>query len=65
MIPLRGTVIHHGASVRGGLEGGDPSRLDANYPPNSLLAGGPLAGRGGGSLEGWFREGRWGGGSRI
>ena len=44
--------------------GGNPSVLDANYPPNKLLAGGPLggAGGGGGALEGGFREGaNWGG----
>ena len=46
----------------GGGGGGDPSVLDANYPPNELLAGGPFWGGGGGALEGGFREGQMGGG---
>ena len=42
--------------------GGDPSVLDANYPPNKVLAGGPLGGghwRGG---SGWGDLGCWGAG---
>ena len=41
--------------------GGDPSVLDANYPPTNCWPEG--RGGGGRALEGGFREGRWG--SRI
>ena len=49
--------------------GGDPSVLDANYPPQVTLDRRPLGGGGGGgwgALErgGGFREGRWGGSRR-
>ena len=51
------------AIVGGGHGGGDPSVLDANYPPNELLAGGPLGGGGGGGApEGGVQGGRMGGG---
>ena len=40
--------------------GGDPSVLDANYPPNQLLAGGPLGGGGGGGGGGHGRRGQGG-----
>ena len=43
--------------------GGDPSVLDANYPPQLTVGRRPLWG-GGGALEGEFREGRMGGGVR-
>ena len=39
--------------------GGDPSVLDANYPPQLTVGQRPL---GGGALEGAFKEGRMGGG---
>ena len=51
-------VVHFSA-FRGG---GDPSVLNANYPPNKLLARGPLRGGGGGVLGGERGGGASGGG---
>ena len=48
--------------------GGDPSVLNANYPPQLTVGRRPLGGGGGGggggASEGGFREGEWGGGDK-
>ena len=44
--------------------GGDPSVLDANYPPTNCWPEAPWGGGGGAAWEGGFKEGRLGGGSR-
>ena len=39
-----GCVLGPNTSSPGGGGGGQPSFLDANYPPNELLAEGPFGG---------------------
>ena len=59
------TFKHMASLHKGNIHGGgDPSVLDANYPPNLLLARGPLGGGGGGGgqSEGGVQGGRMGGG---
>ena len=49
-------------SGSGGVPGGgDPSVLDANYPPTNCWPEAPWGG-GGGAWEGGSRRGEWGGG---
>ena len=48
-------------AVGGWHGGGDPSVLDANYPPQLTVGRRPLGGGGGGGDGGGFKEGQRGG----